>query len=270
MSQFTDKIVWITGAGSGLGKAMALALGKQRAKLALSGRRKGPLEELRSSLETMGAQALCVPCDVTQEEQIQAAIETITAKWNGLDIVIANAGFSVSGSFETLSAEDWSRQFQVNVIGLTQTVRYALPLLKERKGRVVLIGSVASIVYAPKAAPYCASKAAVHSIGETLALELYGTGVSCTTIHPGYVESDIARVDNQGIFHPDAPDKRPAKLMWKSEDAARVMLRAIAKRKRIYVFTWHGKLGAFLGRHIPGIVHWIQTRMGKNKRPAQQ
>jgi len=263
MSPFAGKTVWITGAGSGLGKAMALALAKHKAKIVLSGRRAEPLNTLQNQLVTLGTEAMAIPCDVTKEEDLQAAVAQIEQQWNQLDVVIANAGFAVSGTIEALTAEDWNRQFQVNVIGLTQTVRYALPLLKQSKGRIVLIGSVAAFAYAAKAAPYCASKAAVHAIGEAFSLELYGTGVSCTTIHPGYVESDIARVDNNGVFHPDAPDKRPAKLMWKSEDAARVMLRAIAKRRRIYVFTWHGKLGAFLGRHFPGVVYWLQTRMSK-------
>ena len=139
-------------------------------------------------------------------------------------------------------------------------LRIALPHIKQTKGRIVLIGSVAAFAFAGKAAPYCSSKAAVHAIGECLSLELYGSGVTCTTIHPGFVESDIARVDNQGVYHADAKDKRPAKLMWKADDAARVMVRAIYKRKRNYVFTWHGKLGAFLGRHFPNLLYFLQTR----------
>jgi short-subunit dehydrogenase len=265
MSTFHKKVVWITGAGSGLGKAMTIAFGKQDAILVLSGRRTPPLEALRDELIASGVEAYALPCDVSEEERIEEAVQTIIKEYNQIDVVIANAGFSVSGPFSKLNAEDWSRQLQVNVVGLTQTVRYALPHLLKTKGRVVLIGSVAAFAFAPKASPYCASKAAVHAIGESLALELYGTGVTCTTIHPGFVESDIARVDNNGVFHPEAKDKRPAKLMWKSEDAARVMLRAIKKRKRIYVFTWHGKLGAFLGRHVPGLVYFIQTRFSSWK-----
>jgi short-subunit dehydrogenase len=260
MSTFHKKVIWITGAGSGLGKAMAIAFGAQNAILVLSGRRSKPLEILRDELKNSGVDALALPCDVSKEESIKDAVEAIIDQYKQIDVVIANAGFSVSGTFSSINAEDWSRQFQVNVVGLTQTVRYALPHLKNVNGRVVLIGSVAAFVFAPKAVPYCASKAAVHAIGESLALELYGTGVTCTTIHPGFVESEIARVDNNGVHNPEAKDRRPAKLMWKAEDAARVMLRAIKRRKRIYVFTWHGKIGAFLGRHFPWLLYWLQTR----------
>lgn len=260
MSSFQNSVIWITGAGSGLGKALALGLSERGAKIVLSGRREGPLSDLAEQLQKRNTETLVAPCDVTSEVQLKDTVNKIIETYGQLDVVIANAGFGVSGSFEKISGEDWTRQLSVNVVGLTQTVRYALPHIIASKGRVVLIGSVAAFAFSGKAAPYCSSKAAVHAIGECLSLELYGSGATCTTIHPGFVESDIARVDNQGIYHEEAEDKRPAKLMWKAEDAARVMIRAIHKRKRVFIFTWHGKMGAFLGRHMPGLLYFLQTR----------
>ena len=265
MKEWTNKVVWITGGGSGLGKALALEFAKYGAKIVLSGRREKPLRSVAEELQKIQVQSLVAPCDVSKEPEIATTIEIIMEKYGRLDVVIANAGFGVSGAFDKLNGEDWSRQFSVNVVGLTQTARHALPHIKQSKGRIVLIGSVAAFAFAAKAAPYCSSKAAVHAIGECLSLELYGTGATCTTIHPGFVESDIARVDNQGVFHEDAKDKRPAKLMWKAEDAAKVMTRAIYKRKRVFVFTWHGKLGAFLGRHFPNLMYFLQTRVASWK-----
>ena len=259
MSTFSNQVVWITGAGSGLGRALAHAFAQKGAHIILSGRREHRLQQVHQELPN--STVLC--CDVTQVESLQHAINTIIETHKKIDVQVANAGFSVNGTIETLSPEDWDRQFAVNVTGLTQNVRVALPHIKQSKGRIVLIGSVAAFVQAPGAAAYCASKAAVHAIGETLALELLGTGASCTTIHPGYVESEIARVDNQGKFDAEKKDGRPAKLMWKAEDAARVMLWAIQKRKRVYVFTWHGKIGAFLGRHMPDLVFWLRSMMHK-------
>ena len=254
MNAFRDKIVWITGAGSGLGKALALELADHGAHIILSGRRLPPLEALHAKLP----QSTIIVCDVTQSTDLEHAMTKIISLHKRLDVVIANAGFSVNGAIEELSAADWNRQFAVNVTGLSQHIRIALPHIKAAKGQVVLIGSVAAFIQAPKSAAYCASKAAVHAIGETLALELIGTGAACTVIHPGYVESEIAQVDNQGRFDPQAEDRRPAKLMWKAPAAAKVMAKAIAKRKRIYVFTWHGKLGAFLGRHCPNLLFWLR------------
>ena len=115
----------------------------------------------------------------------------------------------------------------------------------------------------PGIGAYAASKFAVRAIGQTLAAELHGSGVSCTTIHPGYIESEIAQVDNQGRFDPQREDRRPKNLMWPADRAARAMVDAIAKRKREYTFTGHGKVGAFAGRHMPGLVHFGMTRNRK-------
>ncbi|MGB5695956.1 MAG: SDR family NAD(P)-dependent oxidoreductase, partial [Polyangiales bacterium] len=164
---------------------------------------------------------------------------------------------------EKLSAADWRRQLDVNVIGVAMTARYAIPHLKKRKGRLALVGSVAAMMSAPGVGAYSASKYAVRAIGQVLAVELHGSGVSCTTIHPGYIESEIAQVDNQGRHDPSREDRRPKNLMWPADRAARVMVDAIAKRKREYTFTGHGKVGAFAGRHAPGLVHFGLTRSPK-------
>jgi NAD(P)-dependent dehydrogenase (short-subunit alcohol dehydrogenase family) len=137
------------------------------------------------------------------------------------------------------SAKEWRRQMDVNVTGLAMTAKSAIPYLKASKGRLVLIGSVAAYVPNPMTGAYGASKAAVRSIGQTLAVELKGTGVSCTVIHPGFVDSDITRVDNEGVFHPESQDPRPKNLMWPTDKAAKVMVKAFGSEK-IFCFyrTW--------------------------------
>ncbi|MEC7985150.1 MAG: SDR family NAD(P)-dependent oxidoreductase [Myxococcota bacterium] len=266
--RFRNKIVWITGAGSGIGRALAVELARNRAVIVLSGRRREKLESVLAEIQSLDAQGYVLPCDVTRKEELQDAIDEIERRYKKLDIVIANAGFSVGGRVEDLTQEDWRRQFDVNVFGLAQTARCALPSLARSGGQIVLVGSVAAFIYAEKSAAYCASKAAVHAIGETLSLELIGTGVTCTTIHPGYVESDISRTDNRGTLIPEKKDRRPQKLLWKSDDAARAMLRAIASKKRVYVFTYHGKFGAFIGRVFPNmlfLLRWFLMRKRKRR-----
>lgn len=260
MGAFDGKVVWITGGGTGLGLACARELVRQGASVAISGRREDRLASAIGELEALGGAALAVGCDVTDEDACRAAVERIVARFGHLDIAMANAGFGVSGPVAELSDADWRRQFDTNVFGALHTVRAAMPKLRETGGQVVLVGSVSAFVYAPKNGAYNASKAAIHAIGETLAAELHGTGVACTTIHPGFVESEIGRVDNQGVFHPDKRDKRPAKLMWTAEDAARSMVAAIRARKRVHVFTGHGKVGVFLSRVAPGLVASLVRR----------
>lgn len=255
--KFADKVIWITGGGSGLGRAMAEAFAREGGRVAVSGRRADRLEEVVDALTAAGAEAIAVPCDVTAPEQVEAAVATVLEAWGQLDVAIANAGFGVGGAFESLSAADWQRQMAVNVVGLTTTARCALPALREARGRLVLIGSVAAYLPLPKSSAYSASKAAVRSIGGSLSVELAGSGVTCTTIHPGFVESEISQVDNQGRHHPDREDRRPSQIMWPADRAAAVMLRAIHRRRREVVFTGHGHFAAFMGQRLPRLTHWI-------------
>lgn len=127
---------------------------------------------------------------------------------------------------------------------------------------MVLVGSVAGMVPAPGSAPYAASKAAIRSIGQSLSVELHGSGVTCTTIHPGFVVSEIGQVDRAGVFRADWEDRRPKMLMWPTDRAARAMLHAIHSRKREYVFTAHGRAGGFIGRHWPALAHFALSRVG--------
>lgn len=260
--RFDGQVVWITGGGTGIGRYCALEFARQGAKVVVSGRRLEKLQSVAKECETLGASALALPCDVNSEESMTDALATLLSTYGALHVVLANAGFSVSGRFEKLTLDDWRRQFETNVFGLINTAQVALPELHKTNGRLALVGSVAGYVVSPGVGAYHASKYAVRAIGQALALELHGSGVSCTTIHPGFVKSEIARVDNDGNHHPEWEDKRPQWLMWETERAARVMVSAIYRRKREFVFTAHGKAVALLGGMAPGLVHLIITKMG--------
>jgi NAD(P)-dependent dehydrogenase (short-subunit alcohol dehydrogenase family) len=263
--RFENKVVWITGGGSGIGRALALAFANEGATVAVSGRREERLHEVVQELQSRGAKGLAVRCDVADEASVAEAVQKVVRTLGGLDVAVANAGFSVAGRIEKLSAADWRRQLDVNVIGAAMTARYAIPHLRERKGRLALIGSVSSMITTPGVGAYSASKYAVRAIGQALAIELHGSGVSCTTIHPGYIESEIAQVDNQGRYDPAREDRRPKNLLWPADRAARVMVNAIASRKREFTFTGHGKAAAFAGRHMPGVIHFGLTRNKKSQ-----
>lgn len=256
-------VVWITGGGSGIGRELALEMARRGARVALSGRRQDRLEEVADEIRALGADALPLACDVTDEAQIQRTVETILETWEQLDVVVANAGFSVSGRIENIDADAWRRQLDVNVVGVAMTARHTLAALRQTQGRIAIVGSVAGVVSSPGSGPYHASKYAVRAIGQTLAMELYSTGVTCTLVQPGFVESEIAQVDNQGHYDPNRPDPRPKKYMWPADRAARAMADAIHDRKREFTFTGFGKVAAFLGQHAPGLVHTVVTRSGK-------
>lgn len=268
MGRWDDHVVWLTGGGSGLGRYMALEFARGGARVAVSGRREDKLATVVAEIEALGGQGLAVPCDVTSDEALDAAVAQVVERFGKLDVAVANAGYSVGGRVVDLSMEAWRRQFDVNVVGAAGTAARAIPHLKATGGRLALVGSVAATVHFAKAGPYQASKAAVWALGNTLGCELAGTGVTVTTLHPGFVKSEIHLVDNEGEIHPDRKDRRPAQLIWETEDAARVMVRAIEKRKGQFVFTGHGRFGWFLAQHLPGLVHQIARRVTNNTKDA--
>ncbi len=259
-TMFKDKIVWITGASSGIGREMAIQFAQHGAHVAVSARRKERLVELVKEIEQLGQKALAVPCDVTKEEEVEQAVEKIITHFDRLDVAVANAGFGVGGKIESLNAEDWRRQLDVNVVGLTSTIKHSLSYLRKSDGRMVLMGSVAAIISSPQGAAYGASKAAVRAIGQVVSMELHGSGVSCTTIHPGFIESEIGQVDNQGVYRPEWQDTRPKGLMWPADKAVKEMLKGIKKRKREIIITNHGKLLGFVGQHFPFLIHWATVK----------
>jgi NAD(P)-dependent dehydrogenase (short-subunit alcohol dehydrogenase family) len=266
MQQFQGKVVWITGASAGIGRELAREFARRGADVAVSARRVDRLAEVVGEIEATGRRAFAVACDVTQDEAVRAAVDEVLRRFGRLDVAVANAGFGVTGRLEHLGDADLRRQFDTNVFGAMSAARHALPALRQTRGRLALVGSVAGFLASPKVGAYNASKFAVRALGLTLQQELYGTGVSCTLLHPGFVASEIAQVDNAGQYDASRRDTRPRKLMWPADRAARVMVSAVHARKREFVFTGHGRFGAFLGKHFPGLVYLMMRGSGKPRR----
>ncbi len=257
MRRFVDHVIWITGGGSGIGRALALEFAREGASIAVSGRRAEKLAETVREIEMHGARGIAVPCDVTEGSSTAEAVRQVVEAFESIDVVVANAGYSVMGWVEDMDLTYWKRQFDVNLFGLLNTVRAALPELRRRRGRIVLIGSVAAFLVPPKGAVYSASKAAVRMVGEALSQELRGSGVSCTTVHPAYVETDIVRVDNDGRLHQDRKDPRPRWLVWKADKAAKKIVDASYRRRREVVISAYGKIAVGLSRFAPGLLRQL-------------
>ncbi len=265
MGDFHDKVVLITGASSGIGAALAREFGRRGACVALCARRKERLEGL--AREIGEARALAVQCDVTRDGELEAAVAATLKRFGRLDVAVANAGFGVAGRVDSLTLDDFRRQFETNVFGVLRTVYAALPELKKNRGVLVLIGSVAGHVSTPGTAPYCMSKFAVRALAEALRGELRRDGVAVVLISPGYVESDIRRTDNLGLVHEGAKDPVPSWLVMPVERAARQIVRAIERRSPEAIVTLHGKAIVALDRYARGLVRWAMGRYsGRSKR----
>jgi len=203
---------------------------------------------------------------------MRQAFSLTRREFGRIDIVIANAGFSLRGEFQRLSLDDYRRQFETNVFGVLRTISLGLDDLTRSKGIVVIMGSVAGYISASKTSPYAMSKFALRALAESLRVELAPAGVATVLISPGFVESEFRRVDNRGVFHPDRPEPLPAWLVLSGEKAARRMVRAILRRRREVVITWHGKIAVFLKRHAPWLFalagRWLVMPGRRTKDPA--
>jgi short-subunit dehydrogenase len=232
----------------------------------LAARRTDLLDTLARELERGGRRAIAVACDVTRDEDVERAVAAARAALGRIDVVVANAGFGVVGPVERLTLDDYRRQFETNVFGVLRTIRAALSDVKRTRGRVVIMGSVAGHVATPGSSPYAMSKFAVRALAEALGHELAADGVSVTLISPGFVESEIRRVDNQGVLSARAPEPIPSWLVVPTARAARHIVRAVARRRREAVITGHGRVTVFLNRHAPWLVSAVIRAFGVRSR----
>ena len=264
--RFHDKVVLITGASSGIGEELALQLARAGARLALAARRIERLEQLQRKIRDAGeTEPLIIACDVTADEEPARAVAEIVAHWGRLDIVFANAGFGVVGSFAKLSLADYRRQFETNVFGVLSTLQAALPEIIRSHGQMVILGSIAGWTASPGASPYAMSKFAIRALANSITPELALLGVRVTLISPGFVESDIRRVDNQGKLHADAAEPIPRWLVMSRRRAVGYMLRAVARGKREVIITRHGKLFVWLERFAPWVLRIAARQLAASR-----
>jgi short-subunit dehydrogenase len=266
LSFFQGKAVLITGASSGIGEELAWQLGQAGAQLTLAARRRELLEGLAQRITAAGKpKPLVVACDVTHDGDLENAVAESVRQWGKLDVAIANAGFGVVGALKKLAVEDYRRQFETNVFGVLRTIYAALPEIEKAKGNIVIIGSVSGWTASPGASPYAMSKFAVRALANSITPELRLSGVKVTLISPGFVASEIRRVDNQGKFHADAKEPIPVWLVVPTDKAVREILRAVARGKREAIITGHGKALVALERFAPWILHAAGRKMASGR-----
>jgi len=259
---FRDKVVLITGASSGIGEELAWQLGQAGAKLTLAARGKERLEAVAARIAAAGnPRSVVVECDVTRDGDLERAVGEGLRVFGKLDIVIANAGFAVIGSLKNLSTKDYRRQFDTNVFGVLRTIYAALPEIEKTRGNIAIIGSVAGWGAMPGTSPYSMSKFALRALANSITPELRPSGVKVTLISPGFVDSNIRRVDNEGTLHAGARDAVPRWLVMSTPKAVRQILHAVASGKREAIVTTHGKLLVALERFAPWLIRAAGRRM---------
>ena len=260
-SPFSDKVVVITGASSGIGRELAHQLADQGARLALAARDAARLEATAMQCRARGGQALAVPTDVSDQAQCADLIARTVETYGRIDMLVNNAGLSMWAPFEDVNdLSIFETQMRVNYLGSVYCTHYALPYLKQSRGQIVGISSLAGRTGVPTRSGYAASKHAMTGFFDSLRIELGGSGVAVTMIYPSFVATEV----RERAFGADGKPLgtspvREAEVM-SVEECATIILRAAAARKREVVMTARGKIGMWLKLIAPGLVDRMARR----------
>ena len=261
MADFTDKVVIITGASEGIGRALALELAPSRAKLVLAARNASRLQELADECRAAGAEALGVQTDVTREAECRALVEAAIEAYGRIDVLVANAGRTMWAQFEDIEKPGLLEDLMsVNYFGSVYCTRYALPWLRKTGGRIVAVASVAGLTGVPARTGYCASKHAMIGFFDSLRIELADAGVSVTVVAPDFVVSEIHRraINGKGEALGETPMNED-RIMTARECAQRIVA-AAGQRKRLLVTSARGRFGRWLKLIAPGMVDRIAQK----------
>jgi short-subunit dehydrogenase len=259
-----NNVCVITGASSGIGRALALLLAQQGAWLGLAARDEQQLEIVAEACRQYGARALVVPTDVGDEAQCRRLVARVVEEYGHLDTLINNAGISMTAQFEEISdLSILETIMRVNLHGSVYCTYHALPHLRQSQGRLVGIASLTGKTGVPTRSFYAASKHAMAGFFDSLRIELMGSGVSVTMIYPGFVATEV----RQRALGPDGRPRQVShideKKAMSAEVCARLILPAMEKRRRELVMTFKGKIGQWIKLIAPALVDRIarQTMM---------
>jgi len=258
---FAGKVIAITGASEGIRAELARQFAGKAVWLALAARNLEKLEKVADECRALGAEAIAVRCDVSEEEDCRNFIEVTARKYSSLDILVNNAGVSGHARLEEVTDFSWyEAMMRVNYMGSLYCTRHALPHLRKSRGLIVAISSLAGKVGVPGRTAYSPTKAAQAMFFEALRLELQDSGVDVTIVYPGVVATGIR-------IHGYGPDGRPAGKSGLKEDramsvqeCARQIIQATRARKRELVMTLQARIGLWLKLAFPKVVDRMVLR----------
>jgi short-subunit dehydrogenase len=244
---FANQVAVITGASSGIGWALAKVLAAEGCKVGLVARRQDKLQELALEIRQAGGTARCAIADVGQRAQVLDAIRGLAEQLGPVDLLIANAGVGMPTKLDPMNIRDIEEMFRVNTLGVVYAIEAVLQeMLHRGRGHLAAVSSLAAYKGMPGESAYCASKAAVNYYLEGLRIHLRDKGVAVTTLCPGFVRTPMTAVNE---FH----------MPWLlgADEAARLIVRALHRRRKVYNFPWQTNLLMKLTRWLPD---WIMAR----------
>lgn len=257
-NHFHNKVVVITGASSGIGRATAFAFAKQGAKVVIASRNVDALIAVASEIKKSGVEIVSIKADVTVEDECKSLIAETVKRFGAIDILVNNAGISMRALFAALDLNVIRRLMDVNFWGTVYCTKYALPYLLKTRGSLVGVISVAGHVGLPGRTGYSASKFAVRGFLEALRTENLKTGLHVMVVAPGFTASNIRNVALNANGKPQGESPRNEQAMMSAEEVAGHILNGIVKRKNNLVLTFkEGKLTVWLNKFFPDLLSRI-------------
>jgi short-subunit dehydrogenase len=244
-----NKVIFLTGASSGIGEALALAMAKRGATLGLVARREELLREVAEKCEQNGGKARYFAVDVTDAKAVAEAAESLRNEFGKIDVLIANAGVGGNNSeTRNFNHEAVAKVININLLGAVNAVSAVLPsMLENKSGQLVAVSSLAGFRGLPKSAAYSASKAGMTAFFESVRLDVRKSGVAVTIIQPGFIKTPLTS---------GRENKMP--FIMELDDSIPLFLRAIEKRKKFAAFPWQLASLARAGKFSPS---WLYDKI---------
>ncbi|MBI3652226.1 MAG: SDR family oxidoreductase [Acidobacteria bacterium] len=270
MDNFKDKIAIVTGGASGIGQALCEALGASGACLIVADVNGEGAQQVAAQIRAQGGSAEAFALDVTSAEDVQRLLRETVAQHGRLDLIFNNAGVAVGGEVRDLSLADWRRIVDVNLMGVIYgtTAAYEV-MVKQGFGHIVNTASLAGLLPAPFMVPYSATKHAVVGLSKSLRAEAADLGVKVTAICPGYIQTNIF---DASPWHKLAKDDILAKIPFKlldAKDAARLILRGVARNKALVIFPGYARIFWFLSRLSARLIAPLERKTIKDFRASR-
>ena len=250
----------VTGASSGIGEATAYRFARAGGRLALLARREAHLERVASRVRALGGEALVLTADVASRKAVADSVARAEQAFDGLDVLVNNAGFGVYAYLETVREEDLRRVFEVNTFGALYAIQAVLPGMKKcGKGVIVNVSSIVGKRALPMTGAYGATKFALQALSESLRIELKGTGVEVSVVCPGYTDTEFSEATiNYGLSR-----GKPRRDAMSAEEVAEVIWNCARKPRREVILTTAGRFIVALNRFFPGAADWVLSRYMK-------
>lgn len=264
-----DKVIIVTGASSGIGKALAIEFATRGANLVLAARQYVTLCEIAQDLQQRyGIRAIAVQCDVTVEEDCQHLIKQSLITFKRIDVLVNNAGISMRALLKDADVSVLKKLMDVNFWGTVYCTKYALPAITNTKGSIVGVSSIAGYKGLPGRTGYSASKFAMNGFLDSLRVENLKTGVHVMTACPGFTASNIRNTALTKDGTQQAESSMDEAKMMSAEEVAKRIANGVEARKRTLIMTVQGKLTVFLSKFLPGLLDgMVYNVFAKEKDP---